>query len=125
MRLRGYMVKSNLVIKYSIILYGILMLIFIPADLIFDEQLSVCVFRHITGEECPLCGMTRAAYLLLRVKFCASAQYNPLVYFLPFLLLVEVQNDCKVFPKVKIRRIVWYTALLSAVFFFFYRLFFI
>lgn len=47
-----------------------------------------CPIRYTTGISCPGCGMTRAVLALLRFDFAAAFQFHPLVYVLPFALLV-------------------------------------
>ena len=46
----------------------------------------VCVFKAVTGFDCPGCGGTRAAHQLLRGHLAAALDYNVLaVILLPFI----------------------------------------
>ncbi|MDR3552125.1 MAG: DUF2752 domain-containing protein [Clostridia bacterium] len=41
-----------------------------------------CIFRSITGLDCPGCGMTRAFYCLLHLDFAQAFRYNPFCFVL-------------------------------------------
>ena len=45
-----------------------------------------CPIHYATGISCPGCGMTRAVFALLRLRFADAFHYHPLVYALPFAL---------------------------------------
>lgn len=47
-----------------------------------------CPLHFLTGINCPGCGMSRACLALLRLRFADAWHYHPLVYSLPFALLV-------------------------------------
>lgn len=50
-----------------------------------------CVFRALTGLQCPGCGSTRAVHHLLRGRIAEAFRYNAmLVVFGPFLLIGAV-----------------------------------
>ena len=58
--------------------------------------------------KCPLCGMTRACYLMLTLKIKSAMAFNPLVFMLPLLLVLEVLNDIGIAPFItRIRKIAW------------------
>jgi len=48
----------------------------------FGREISVCVFRRLTGLPCPTCGMTRGALSMLRGEVLAGWAYNPLMFTL-------------------------------------------
>ena len=51
-----------------------------------------CIFKKITGFNCPGCGNTRAVYSILHGKFRAAADYNLLLFILlPFIIAGLVQ----------------------------------
>ena len=50
----------------------------VPASRL-DQLPSLCVFRNLTGWECPGCGMTRAVLSILRGDLPAAFGYNHLV----------------------------------------------
>ncbi|MFO7370919.1 MAG: DUF2752 domain-containing protein [Bacteroidales bacterium] len=98
----------NKLIKYLVLLILVLLLITIPERLIFGENHSLCIFKNLTGIKCPLCGMTRACYLMLTLKIRSAIAFNPLVIMLPLLLLLEILNDIGKTPFImRIRKIVW------------------
>ena len=47
-----------------------------------------CPLHFLTGINCPGCGMSRACIALLCLRFHDAWHYHPLVYSLPFALLV-------------------------------------
>lgn len=57
-------------------------LISVVSAWIFAAPVNGCVVRFFTGIPCPSCGMTRAAFSLLRFDFCMAFYYHPLVYLL-------------------------------------------
>lgn len=42
-----------------------------------------CPIRWLTGICCPSCGMSRAAFSLLKLDFSSAVYYHPLVFCLP------------------------------------------
>jgi len=56
--------------------------------------LPECMFHRMTGWYCAGCGMTRASYCLMHLRFGAAFRYNPLgVILLP---LVALGMTCEV-----------------------------
>lgn len=48
---------------------------------------TVCPLRILTGRTCPACGLTRAAFLVLSLRFAEAWNMNPAIYlWIPFLL---------------------------------------
>ncbi|MCR5459658.1 MAG: DUF2752 domain-containing protein [Acetatifactor sp.] len=47
-----------------------------------------CPIHYATGVSCPGCGMTRAAFALLRFHFADAFHYHPLVYVMPLIVLI-------------------------------------
>ena len=39
-----------------------------------------CIFKLITGLECPGCGVTRMCISLLKLDFKSAFQYNPVIF---------------------------------------------
>ncbi len=56
----------------------------------------LCIFRWLTGLECPGCGNTRATLALLRLDFGAMLRYNlmyPLeIFYIAFVYLTACRN---------------------------------
>jgi hypothetical protein len=98
---------SRISIKYLFILAGIVALFILPESLFFDDNLSVCIFKNITGKECPLCGMTRSIWQLLRFHPVLAFNYNPLIAFFPVLLITEIINDTVPHGFARLRKILW------------------
>jgi hypothetical protein len=89
-------------IKYGLILLAITLLLVIPEHFIYHGHASFCMFKALTGIECPLCGMTRASCDLLHFRLVSAIHFNPVSIFLPVLLLTEILND--VYPGHLLKR---------------------
>ena len=51
-----------------------------------------CPLQHFTGVPCPGCGMSRAAFALLRLDFAEAWSWNPgLMLLLPFLAVLGLR----------------------------------
>jgi hypothetical protein len=53
-------------------------LYFFPYDIIFNGK-SFCLYKNLFGFECPGCGITRAAWLLIHLKFSGAFAMNKLI----------------------------------------------
>ncbi len=49
-----------------------------------DMKVTVCMFKRMTGLDCPGCGMTRAAYALEHGRILEAIRYNLFILVLPF-----------------------------------------
>ena len=56
----------------------------------FPSVWGVCVYRELSGQMCPLCGMTRAVGAVLRGDFHRAVLLNPLSIFAVLFILSEV-----------------------------------
>ena len=92
----------NKAIKYGIIFFVIIVLFFTPERILFSGDTSLCIFKRLTDIQCPLCGMTRAGYDILHLRLLQAFRYNPVIMFLPLLMLVEMIYDFV--PSLNIRR---------------------
>lgn len=64
-----------------------------------------CVFRSVTGLNCPGCGSQRAISALLRVDFLQAVSYNILlVISLPFVLYSAIIFTLNAFRKEQIQQ---------------------
>jgi hypothetical protein len=89
------------IIKYTLICIALITLLVIPETFLYNGN-SICIFKNLTGIQCPLCGMTRASSDLLHLRIGSALHYNPVSILLPFLLLFEIIGD--VFPSYIPRR---------------------
>jgi hypothetical protein len=112
----------NYIIKYSLILIVLIVLLFVPESIIYTGT-SLCIFKNITGIQCPLCGLTRASCDLLHFRIGSALHYNPVSLFLPLLLMLEIIHD--IFPSAfpaKYIRITWLVFSIALGFLFIYRI---
>ncbi|NLZ27424.1 MAG: DUF2752 domain-containing protein [Firmicutes bacterium] len=57
---------------------GIIIFLVIPTSF-FESNFSVCIFKNLTGIECPGCGMTRAFSSLFHGDIIMATEHNKLV----------------------------------------------
>lgn len=80
---RGYKVTFLLFLAVAPVVF-----FFWPSEYIFNGH-SICLFRNVLGTECYGCGMVRALYSALHLRFAESVTYNILVIIVgPLLLFV-------------------------------------
>ena len=72
-----------------------------PATSVFAPK---CMFRYLTGYDCPACGIQRAIHALLNGDIATALRYN---YFLlisiPYFIAVVITTFCKADSIEKIR----------------------
>lgn len=53
-----------------------------------------CIFKTITGYDCPGCGVTRMIFALIRLDFQSAFNFNPLVFiYFPFIIFYFLYED--------------------------------
>jgi len=79
-----------------ILLVGILYAVFVRLT-----GLAVpCIFRMLTGWQCPGCGITRACLSLLKGEIQTSFSYNPFLYIAgPCIIYLIVRGDLNYIKK--------------------------
>ncbi|MBQ3583692.1 MAG: DUF2752 domain-containing protein [Lachnospiraceae bacterium] len=79
--------RAFTIFKYaiSILVIGILYGIFV-----MNTGYGIpCMFRLVTGYQCPGCGISRMCMALMKLDFKAAYQYNPLLFLIsPVLIIV-------------------------------------
>lgn len=53
-----------------------------------NNATSICIIKHTTGIPCPSCGCTRSIRSILHGNFTDAFNWNPLGFFLLFLLIL-------------------------------------
>jgi hypothetical protein len=100
---------KNLVIKNKLFAFGLLALAFLviygkfnPENVIFFPK---CIFKTITGFDCPGCGIQRAIHYLLNLEFGNAFRANAFfVLVIPYILvgfIVESNNNNKSFSNIR------------------------
>ena len=75
-----------------------------------------CPLQHFTGVPCPGCGMSRAAFALLRLDFMAAFRYHPMICVLPPVVLYVLFGKKPLLGSKKRERVLlWGTMALWAV----------
>ncbi|MBO5921052.1 MAG: DUF2752 domain-containing protein [Bacteroidaceae bacterium] len=75
-------------IKLLLLLIVPVVLYMIPADGINNGE-TICIYTRIFGVECWGCGITRAIFSVLYLRFAEAWEYNSLVVIVFPLLLFE------------------------------------
>ena len=76
----------RILLTLIILLGGATLYVLDPARHVFMPK---CIFRTLTGWNCPGCGLQRAAHALLHGRFGEALQYNYFLFAaLPYLLAV-------------------------------------
>jgi hypothetical protein len=71
---------------------------FIPLEWI-NNQHSVCLFRNLTGHECYGCGMTRAVFSAIHLRFTDAFRFNRLsLVVLPLLIYIWAKTILSLLP---------------------------
>lgn len=88
---------------------GVLVAVFIAAWFWTWEGVGLCLFHHLTGLDCPGCGMTRAFHALSHGDFCEAVELNllsPVLFFTFLLVLIldVVQLTTGFRPGIKLPR---------------------
>jgi hypothetical protein len=65
------------------------LMVFIWGDLFLGKH-PFCLYQSLFGIPCPFCGLTRAAYEFMHLRFISAWKFNPLVYLLAFWFLSEI-----------------------------------
>jgi|SRR5699024_4449720 len=84
--------KKKLIIGIVLVALGILYLKVISP--VFHIHIP-CVFKKITGLDCPGCGMTRAALAMLDGDFYQAFRFNMLVFVLAPIYLLYLYFEGK------------------------------
>ncbi|MFB6342491.1 DUF2752 domain-containing protein [Saccharicrinis sp. FJH62] len=82
--------NSSQIIKYVILSLAVLAAAFIPEHFFFDESYSLCIHRSLLHIECPLCGMSRAAHELTRLRIASAISFNFNIIFLPVYVVFDL-----------------------------------
>jgi len=72
------MANERLILKYSALLSGPLLLLTLYVwPITNNARYSVCMMRRTTGIPCPTCGMTRSLASLAKGQLAQSIEYHP------------------------------------------------
>ncbi|MCK5852070.1 DUF2752 domain-containing protein [bacterium] len=82
-----------------------------------SNYIDLCLFKRFTGYPCPTCGTTRGIISLLHGKFIEAWEYNPLVFSIGIIVIIDLlfkfifARSIKISFKKRGRKIVWLVAI--------------
>ena len=87
-----YLKKYKKSMRFRLPAAAVLLILFVlPSD---GLGFSVCIFYHIFGIPCPVCGLTRSMSSMLHLEWLKSFAYHPLgVLILGFVFMCLITND--------------------------------
>ena len=71
-----------------------------------------CISKLIFGLPCPGCGLSRAGISLLMLDFSKAWHYNPIIFLIPFMLLLLIFKDVEWVNKIFKKKILWIIILI-------------
>lgn len=72
----------------ALLLLSLLVVYFIPPQVLFNQEHTLCVHKTILGFDCPGCGMTRSMSSFLHGDFSSALMLN--VAIVPLVLIIVV-----------------------------------
>ena len=103
MVMENYWLKTINILLLKLKITGLFLspvvLFFVPLGF-FKKQASICIFKNLTGLSCYGCGMTRAVFYALHLRFQEAWHFNPLfVVVLPLIILLWAHTLQKLFAS--------------------------
>jgi len=74
----------------------------VPLDWLKGQH-TICLYKNITGNDCYGCGITRALFSVIHLKFADALKFNKLILIVfPILVYIWVKKIVNLWPgKVK------------------------
>ena len=104
---------ATLIIVLWLTLVGVATLI----NFKLSNYIDLCLFKRFTGYPCPTCGTTRGIISLLHGKFIEAWEYNPLVFSIGIIVIIDLlfkfifARTIKISFKKRGRKIAWLSAI--------------
>jgi len=106
--------------KHNIFKKGAYLLLFVVCLLFFYE----CPFHHLLGIPCPGCGMTRALFSVLLLRFGRAYYYHPGIYLVIPVFLLWCADYFKLLTlKPKTKKVLLTLGIAALILIYFVRLF--
>jgi hypothetical protein len=82
--------SKNQLIRIVVIGTLLLLFAFVPFELLFGGNKTICIHYQLLGFQCPLCGLTRAVHQFMHLQIASAVHYNVVVLLLPFYFLFDL-----------------------------------
>jgi hypothetical protein len=103
--------KKQKILIFASSVVVLLIIFHIPREWIYDNP-SLCIHKSIFGIECPFCGMTRAVYEIVHLKFIEAIRLNFAIF--PFLLTTIFCIFSMPFHNPAIKKAAWIMLYITA-----------
>lgn len=92
------------VLVVSAILMGVFVLLYRIIDPAISYLMPKCIFKMLTGYDCPSCGSQRALHALLNGQVYEAVMFNPFIFVIaPYLVAVLYASFSKSKIAISIR----------------------
>lgn len=88
-------------------------------------EIQNCIVKLLLGYPCPGCGMSRAAFALMRFDFAEAFRYNPFIYLFPFAVFGIAFKDNNIIQKWIKKPLIWSIILIVIILTYILRFIFI
>lgn len=82
------------------------------AVITYAFSITNCASKLTIGLPCPGCGLTRAAFSLIRFDFVKAFEYNPIIFFVPIVVWIIIFHQRPFINRIYKSKIFWITLLL-------------
>lgn len=110
----------KIIIRYKYLILSIIG--YLAYFMIFHNGESNCIVKRTIGFPCPGCGMTRALKYLLTFDFKQAFFYHPLVFIMPFLIILFLYQDTRLLSKLAHSKLLLITVITLFVLVYIFRM---
>ncbi|OHB62512.1 MAG: hypothetical protein A2167_08565 [Planctomycetes bacterium RBG_13_46_10] len=71
----------------AVLLYAIFPIAWATRPFLSESNISICIFRRLTGKPCPFCGLTRALACAMCGDLDLAFTYHPLWWLAVFIII--------------------------------------
>ena len=103
----GYLIKLAYKQIFKFRYFILFFILYLSYFYIFHNGETNCLVKHTIGIPCMGCGMSRAFYYMITLDFVQAYRFHPLVFIVPFVVLVFLLQETKLLGKFYHSRLFW------------------